>query len=172
VPLVLGLVVRRTPPWSAWSTVLVGFCGSLFISDYLTPEWVARTFGGPTVLDATSREYWKQGIELFGNITVASAWFLGTALFWQRTPPEQKAEVAEFFSRFDRPVDFEREEGRGNDAQQCAAVSRLCLAYGGFVVLLALIPNSPAGRLAFVACGMVAVVVGFMLRAAGRKAAG
>jgi solute:Na+ symporter, SSS family len=151
--------------------VLIGFCGSLFISDYLTPEWVARTFGGPTVLDNVSRQYWKQGIELFGNIAVGSAWFLGTALFWRRTSPERKAEVAEFFERFDRPVDFHREEGRGNDARQYSAVSWLCLAYGAFVVLLALIPNPPAGRIAFVACGSTALIVGAVLRAAGKKSA-
>jgi peptidyl-dipeptidase Dcp len=51
VPLVLGIIVRRTPPWSAWSTVLVGFFCSLFISRFLTPEWAAPLFGYTGPLD-------------------------------------------------------------------------------------------------------------------------
>jgi SSS family solute:Na+ symporter len=33
VPLLLGLFVRRTPPWSGWSTVLVCFFTSLLVAN-------------------------------------------------------------------------------------------------------------------------------------------
>ena len=160
VPLVLGIIVRRTPPWSAWSTVLVGFFCSLFISRFLTPEWAAPLFGYTGPLDNTAKEYWRQGIELFGNVAIGSAWFIGTMLCWKGTTPEHKANVAEFFTRFNQPVDFAKEEGAGNDAQQSAAVGWLCVAYGGFVLLLALIPNPLIGRLAFIGCGALVVGVG------------
>jgi Na+/proline symporter len=169
VPLVLGIIVRRTPPWSAWSTVLVGFAGSLLISRFLTPEWAAPLFGYSGPLDNTAKEYWRQGIELFGNIAVGSTWFLGTMLCWQGTTAEHKANVAEFFTRFNQPVDFAKEEGAGNDAQQSAAVGWLCIAYGGFVLLLALIPNPLIGRLAFVGCGALVVGVGALLLFTARR---
>ena len=169
VPLVLGLIVRRTPPWSAWSTVLVGFFCSLVISRFLTPEWAAPLFGYTAPLDAGAKEYWRQAIELFGNITVGSIWFLSTTLFWRGTTPEHKANVGEFFTRFNEPVDFAKEEGAGNDARQSTAVGWLCLAYGGFVLLLALIPNPLIGRLAFVGCGaLVAIIGGLLLFTAGK----
>ena len=169
VPLVLGLIVRRTPPWSAWSTVLVGFFCSLFISRFLTPEWAAPLFGYTAPLTAGTKEYWRQAIELFGNITVGSLWFLGTSFFWRGTTPEHKANVAEFFTRFNQPIDFAKEEGAGNDARQSTAVGWLCLAYGGFVLLLALIPNPLIGRLAFVGCGaLVAIIGGLLLFTAGK----
>ncbi|HEY8994710.1 MAG TPA: hypothetical protein VIM71_08625, partial [Lacunisphaera sp.] len=170
VPMLLGLVIRRTPTWSAWSTVLVGFLSSLLISDYLTPSWAARIFHVTAPLDANAREYWTQSIQFFGNIAIGSAWFVGTALFWKQTSPAYQAEVGAFFTRLNTPVDFAAEEGadRANDAQQSAAVGGLALAYGGFVCLLALIPNPPAGRLAFLACGGCVLVIGWLLRRAGR----
>jgi solute:Na+ symporter, SSS family len=169
VPLVLGIIVRRTPPWSAWSTVLVGFAGSLFIRGFLTPEWAAPLFGYTGPLDNTAKEYWRQGIELFGNVAIGSAWFIGTMLCWKGTTPEHKANVAEFFTRFNQPVDFAKEEGAGNDAQQSAAVGWLCVAYGGFVLLLALIPNPLIGRLAFIGCGALVVGVGALLLFTARR---
>ena len=128
VPLVLGLIVRQTPPWSAWSTVLVGFFCSLVISRFLTPEWAASVLDYTTPLDDHTKEYWRQAIELLGNITIGSAWFLGSTFFWRRSTPEHQANVAEFFTRFNRPVDFTREEGADNDARQSSAVGWLCLA--------------------------------------------
>lgn len=169
VPLVLGLIVRRTPPWSAWSTVLVGFVSSLLISRYLTPEWAAPHFGYPAPLDTTAKEYWRQSIELFGNIAVGSAWFLGTTFFWRRTTPEHKADVAEFFTRLNTPIDFAKEEGAGNDARQAGVVGWLCVAYGAFVVLLALIPNPLIGRLAFLSCGGIVAGVGALLLFTAKK---
>lgn len=175
VPLLLGLVIRRTPPWSAWSTVLVGFFGSMFVGQFFTPERGAAFFGH-AALDAESREYWIQGFQFFANIALASTWFIGTKLFWSRCTPEYRAQVDAFFAKMTTPVDFNREEGvaAANDGQQSRAVGWLSLAYGVFVCLLAFIPNSIVGRLAFLGCGGVVVLIGVLLLRAGRpdRAAG
>ncbi len=172
VPLLLGLVIRRTPPWSAWTTVLVGFFGSMFVGYFFTPERGAAFFGHAAPLDAESREYWIQGFQFFANVTLASAWFLGTKLFWTRCSPEYRARVDAFFTKMNTPVDFNREEGAGsaNDGQQSRTVGWLALAYGVFVCLLALIPNSLVGRLAFVGCGGVVVLIGALLLRSARSA--
>lgn len=170
VPLVLGLIVRRTPPWSAWSTVLVGFLCSLVISRFLTPEWAAPLFGYNPPLDDQTKEYWRQSIELLGNITIGSAWFLGSTFFWRGSSPEYKANVSEFFTRLNRPVDFAQEEGADSDARQSSAVGWLCLAYGSFVLLLALIPNPIIGRLAFIGCGSLVILIGAALLRSSRAA--
>ena len=165
VPLLLGLVIRHTPPWSAWSTVLVGFLGSMFVGSFFTPEWGAAFFGHPAPLDAASREYWLQGFQFFANVVLASSWFIGTKLFWTRCTPAYRAQVDAFFSKMTTPVDFDREEGaaNANDSQQSAAVGWLSLAYGAFVCLLALIPNPLVGRLAFLGCGGVVLLIGALL---------
>ncbi len=171
VPLVLGLLIRQTPPWSAWSTVLVGFFASVFIGDTFSPEWGARLFGYTAPLDAAAREYWIQSFQFFANILLASAWFIGTKLFWSRSSAAHRTQVGEFFARMDRAVDFDREEGAGaaNDARQASAVGWLSVAYGAFVCLLAFIPNTLVGRLAFLGCGLVVLAIGAALLAAARR---
>ena len=167
--LFLGLLVKRTPPWSAWSTVVVGFLSSLWITNNLTAEWAAEFFGRGRALDAVSAEYWRQSAELFGNVAICSLWFIGTKFFWARAPAETHARVAEFFQRLNTPIDFAREEGDGNDARQSRVVGWLCVAYGAFVALLAVIPNPAAGRLAFIGCGAIVFGIGLALLAAARK---
>jgi hypothetical protein len=171
VPLFLGLLIKRTPPWSAWSTVVVGFLSSLFITEHLTPEWAAGNFGLGHALDGASREYWRQSVELFGNVAICSTWFVGTKLFWSRTTAAEQAQVAEFFVRLGTPVNFAQEEGahNANDARQSSVVGWLCLAYGAFVTLLAIIPNPLIGRLAFIGCGGVVALIGGLLLRAGRR---
>jgi len=171
VPLFLGLLVKNAPPWSAWSTVVVGFLSSLFITEQLTPEWAATTFRLTAPLDAAGREYWRQSIELFGNVAICSTWFIGTKLFWSRTSPAEKAAVADFFIRLRTPVDHAKEEGAAsaNDARQESVVGWLCLAYGAFVMLLAAIPNPPLGRVAFLGCGATVCIVGLLLLRASKK---
>jgi hypothetical protein len=171
VPLLLGLVIRNTPPWSAWSTVLVGFFGSIFVREFFTPEWGASLFGYTEPLDAASREYWIQGFQFFANVALASSWFIGTKLFWNHCSPEYRAQVSEFFTRINTPVDFAREEGVGaaNDSRQSATVGWLSIGYGAFVCLLAMIPNSLVGRLAFVGCGGIVLAIGGALILSARR---
>ena len=171
VPLVLALIIRRTPPWSGWSTVLVGFAGSLLIDRQLSPEWAAQFFGRAAPLDAASQEYWRQAIQLLGNVALGTGWFLFTTLFWKRSAPAHREGVEKFLTRLDTPIDFAAEEGahNANDARQSAAVGWLCVAYGSFVILLAFIPNPPAGRLAFVCCGGLVAGIGAILVSVGRR---
>ncbi|SDS30841.1 hypothetical protein [Opitutus sp. GAS368] len=171
VPLVLALLIRRTPAWSGWSTVLVGFTGSVLIDRYLSPEWAAMWFGKTAPLDPATQEYWRQGIQLFGNVALGTGWFLFSSLFWKQSPAAHRASVEAFATQLDTPIDFAREEGaaNANDSRQSAAVGWLCLTYGSFVLLLTLIPNPPLGRLAFVGCGGLVVLVGAVLLRSARR---
>jgi solute:Na+ symporter, SSS family len=67
-----------------------------------------------------------------------------------------------------RPIDFQKEIGEESDSQQGLVLGMLCLYYGGFITLLALIPNPLIGRLGFVFCGAVVVAIGLALRRAAR----
>ena len=65
-----------------------------------------------------------------------------------------------------RRVIYLNNPGRSDVA---AAVGWLCVAYGGFVLLLALIPNPLIGRLAFIGCGALVVGVGALLLFTARR---
>ena len=58
----------------------------------------------------------------------------------------------DFFEQMKKPVDFAREVGPGNDAQQYRTLGLMCLIYGAFIFLLVLIPNPPGGRLGMAFC--------------------
>lgn len=173
VPLLLGMIVRRTPPWSAWSTVLVGFAGSIFIQRWMTPEWAAQVFGVTGPLNPAAAEYWIEASQFLGNAILGSIWFLGTKLFWSGTTPAYRADVDAFFARLARPVDFTREEGpaAANDHEQLRSMGSLCLIYGAFVALLVFIPNPLAGRLAFLGCGGFVIAMGAWMIVAARPRA-
>ena len=110
-------------------------------------------------------------LQFFANVALASTWFIGTKLFWTRCSPAYRAQVAAFFTRMETPVDFEHEEGTGaaNDDRQSHAVGWLAIAYGVFVCALALIPNPWVGRLAFIGCGGVVIIIGAILLVQSRQ---
>jgi Na+/proline symporter len=171
VPLVLALIIKRTPAWSGWSTVVVGFISSILIDRYMPPGWAAQLFGKTSPMSPESQEYWRQGVQLFANVGLGTLWFLFSTMFWKDSPQAHRAEVEKFLTRIDAPIDFLREEGAtaANDARQSTAVGWLSLTYGSFVLLLALIPNPLSGRLAFICCGGLVATIGLILIASGRK---
>ncbi|HZI31325.1 MAG TPA: hypothetical protein VFF11_03230, partial [Candidatus Binatia bacterium] len=111
IPMFLGLFYRRTPPWSAWSTVLVGFVASIGLNGLMK-----NTGGRPSL----SFFHWLPGMHgnltteqttqfaLFATVFVVSAvcigWFFFTTLFYERSPEAYKKNVDEFFTRLKTPV--------------------------------------------------------------------
>jgi len=71
--------------------------------------------------------------------------------------------VDNFFQRMETPVDFHKEEGAGNDAQQYRTLGLMSLIYGSFISLLVLIPNSPRGHLGMLTCAATMLSVGGLL---------
>ncbi len=168
IPLTLCMFVTRTPPWSGWTTVVVCMLASFVATRYLDADWVVRTFGLGAPLAANEAAYWTIAAGLALNVSVGCLWFFGSMLLWNRTATAHRVRIAAFCERMRTPVDFEKEEGPGNDAAQCRILGLLCLCYGGFVCLLALIPNPPAGRAAFLFCGGVVVLIGWRLHRQSR----
>jgi len=170
VPLVWGLLIKRTPPWAAWTTVMVGFISSLVCENILTSRWAAETFfGAGSVLDRSSTEYWGQAIAVTLNIFVGSVWFIGSTLFWRQANPAYRAQVETFFTKLHTPVDFHGEGGVDNSAHQETLIGKLCLAYGGFVMVLVAIPNPLLGRLSFLFCGGIVTGIGLALVRKSRR---
>ncbi len=173
MPLLWGLFFRRTPPWSGWSTVLVCLAASLLVG-HLDTLFGAGAY--QRVLGfATPLAKWEVPTVVFSlgvatNVVVGSLWFLGTSAWYRRQPPEYHAAVEAFFAKVRTPIDFAREHGGDTDHAQRRLLGALGLAYGAFVLLLALIPNAPLGRAAFVFVGGVIGGVGAWLWRSGRVA--
>lgn len=104
--------------------------------------------------------------------TIGSAWFLSVArLARSAISEEQRERAGRFFRDLDTPIDAAREGIVYNDARQYRVIAPLCLIYGAVVSLGAAIPNPPEGRICFLFVGGVMLAIGFVMRAAGRRAA-
>lgn len=168
ISLLWCIVVKKTPAWSGWSTVLVSLLASLLVSQGLDWPWV-RSLVGDSVADwAKTHDFVAAN---FFIITVGTAWFFGTRLFYERSPAAYKQRVEEFFAEMHRPVDFAREIGENSDNHQAFALSKLCLAYGVFVALLVLIPNPLIGRGCILFCSLALIGTGWLLHRSTKKTA-
>ncbi|HKL21322.1 MAG TPA: hypothetical protein VJ904_05915, partial [Tichowtungia sp.] len=159
IPMVLGMLVKKTPPWSGWTTVLVGFMASIITTNFISEEWVVERF----TLNARELGDYKFFFGTLSNVIVSSLWFVATVLFYKKTSSKYKERIETFFTNMHTPVDFEKEVGEGKDIEQSKILGILCMVYGGFIALLALIPNPMLGRVSFIFCGGVIALVGVLL---------
>jgi len=170
IPLFWCLLVRRTSPWAAWSTVIVCLLVSLLVSAGPGWAWVQAGAGasGLTPVLTWIREH-DFVASMAANAILGSAWFLGSCWFYPRAPETYKKQSKQFFAEMHRPVDFAKEIGEGSDQRQARALATLCNAYGVFICLLVLIPNPLAGRLSILFCGGTLLSIGWLLRRSSRK---
>ena len=171
VPLVLGLIIRRTPGWTGWSTLLVCFFVSYLTTTFLNIDWAVGIFGSSGGINTWERQNWEQGIGVFTITGAGTLWFLFCRRFYERQDPKIKEEIEIFSRNLDKPVDYDAEEtAPATDNKQSRMMGWLCIPYGGVVLLMALIPNPPLGRFAFVFCAATVITIGTLLvRQSGPK---
>ena len=179
IPLLWGIVFKKTPTWSGWSTVLIGFTISFVITFswesgdetvyLIDPSWFGEAIGFEEAMSKREVKDYFYFTPIFVNIVVCSVWFFFTSLFYGSSGEEHKQRVDKFFEAMRTPIDFEKEVGEGKDSVQSNALGVLCLICGGFVVLMAAVPNPLTGRLAFLFCGGLIGGVGWLLYRASKK---
>lgn len=168
IPLVLGLFVKRVPPWAAWSTVLVGFGVSFVVKEVLDPDFFRQVMGMDGRLTGAEEKFYFYAASVLGNVIIAGGWYLLTTRFYRYSSNESQQRDAAFFERMNTPLVTPEQptDSEQLDFQQRNLLGKLCLVYGGAIMLMALIPNPIAGRLCFVFCGGVVAVTGWCLRIA------
>lgn len=163
IPLIWGMLIKRAPAWAGWTTVLIGFATSFAGKRFLTPAWLQGFMGWTEPLSQREADDWVLLLSVLLNTVVCSAWFLGACLLARWRSAEEKERVEAFFTQMRTPVDFHKEEGEDNDAQQCRTLGLMSLIYGAFISVLVLIPNSLLGRLGMFACSGTMLGVGALL---------
>jgi solute:Na+ symporter, SSS family len=162
IPLILAFFIRRTPGWSAWTSALVGLAISAAATHWVDPDAIARWLGW-TMLTIHEAHDLKFAITTFSIIIVETIWFCFTGRFYEQSPAEHKARVEIFFNNLRTPLDPIKEGVANYDQVIYRLVGGLCAVYGGFVLLLMLIPNSPGGRMCIAFCGGVIGMMGGIL---------
>lgn len=169
IPLIWGIIIKKTPKWSAWSTVVVGFLVSIYSSYYLDSEIVRRFIGLDSPFRPDEVDEYLFFSSLFLNVIISSLWFIGTSYFAKYNKEEYTLQEEKFFKQMNDPVVTNDEETKVMDKKQLQTLSRLSIPYGSFVILLALIPNDFNGRICFVFAGGLILGVGFLLRKKAKK---
>ena len=169
IPMCLGLFYKRTPPWSSWTTVLIGLTMSFVMKFCTTPamfSWIPGLHG-PFKPEEITQYY------LFATVAGVSitciGWFFFTSLFYESSSPEYKARVDEFFARLKTPVEGLTTEQVQENHKVVGAIGLLCMVFGSFVLLLMLVPNENFKRLGFLFSGGIVFNVGLLLRRVARR---
>jgi SSS family solute:Na+ symporter len=164
VPLFWCLLVRRSPDWAAWSTILV--CCLVGAAVTLLPKtaWATGLSAegiGAWLAWAKAHNYVAITI---ANVGLGSLWFVGAALLFRNRgqSPARTAQVREFFAHVD--TDVLPAEAVAADNQRHRGVAQMCFVYGGFIALLALFAVTWSGRGGLLFCAAFMVTVGLAIR--------
>ena len=173
IPLFLGMFIKRTPPWAGWSTMVIGFVFALLMR-LVDHDVITALFRPGTPF--TGQEFDDLNIALTTGVltSVCVGWYCLTMVFYRHGGTAYEKQVNEFFEEMTTPVDTEEEHGPAydNDARQYNVLGTLCLIYGGFVLLLLLVPNTLKDRLMILLVGGVIAVAGFVLTAIAKRMRG
>ncbi len=171
VPMFMAMVMRRVPRWAGWSTVLFGIATTVFLYDFMPTATAAAVF--QPLLGDVVYGYLLSNKFVMTNLVgvpLIMVFFTTTRLFYRPRPESEYARDAnEFFRRMRTPVDFEREVGNDNTPDQARVLGWLACAYGMFIVLLGLIPNTFFDRMSILACSLLPLAVGAGLLAYSRR---
>jgi len=178
VVFLLGMFIKRTPPWIAWVTTLSSMLIASFLFLGLRADWMAEilrpqiagTFLAPAYEYVLKNPFWMGGLIIFPCSVII---YLTSMKFYRPEKyPEYVEEVDKLFVDMNNPIDFDKEIGEENDnsAQQAKTLGGLSLVYGGFILLLVFIPNPWSGRLAIALCSLIMLLVGGFLYFVGTKA--
>ncbi len=166
VVLFMGILIRRTPAWSGWSSVIFGILTTVLIYDVLPTE-TAKAVLTPWISESTYAYLVSNKFTFTNIITIplTSFYFLATTFFYRKRASNQAytAQLDEFTRRLKTPVDFEKEIGGDNTEQQARLIGYLCLLYGAVIGSVLLVPNPLAGRLAIAFCAALMLFVGGLL---------
>ena len=166
IPLFLGMFIKKTPSWSGWSTVVIGFAVSLLLRIVLTKQFITALFAPADGFGQQEFDDLNIAITTGVLAVVCAGWYLASMLFYKKDDKKYVERVDEFFKEMKTPIDVKVEHGPsyGNDSRQYGVLGSLCLIYGSFVFLLIFIPHSSmTARLSVTFCSMLLAVTGLVL---------
>ena len=166
IPGIMSFFIRRTPDWSAWSTVIVGFIVSWLVANYFNGKWFSEQFG----LNLTNREMGDIGfvITYGAHLTLTVGWFLFTLIFYRPLPLARQVEVDTYYRNFDTPV-VSVSDVEATDIMQRQRLGYMTIGFGVFVSMLTFFGTDEGRVFAFLGCGGFLLIVGLTLIYSARE---
>ena len=168
VPLILGILIKRTPTWAPWATVALGMSVSWYMANIFSAQWIASFFG---LAPFTAREASDVGLmaTIGSHLVITAGFFVLTQLFYRSDKDAYREDTDSFFEDLNRPVVSESDFG-DTDRQQYEKLGNMVLVMGGGLLVMMLIPNPLSGRLIFAACAAALLIIGFSLKRSAKSA--
>jgi solute:Na+ symporter, SSS family len=171
VAFLLGMFVKKTPPWVAWSTALLSIILSTLLFYILRADWMAEllrpeiagTFLSPVYEYIITNPFFMTNMII--TPLCIGYFFLSRKFYKPNHYPKYVESVDSLFKDMKTPVDFDKEIGAENDNsnQQAKTLGILAVVYGTFILSLVFIPNPMSGRLAILGCASIMIGVGAFL---------
>lgn len=153
IPLLLGVIIRRTPPWSAFAAIAAGLVPGVW-----------------AMLDARlAGEPWPWHRLVFAVTASGLAVFVVTRLWWPTVPANDRNRIDALFQRLHERVDLDREGIETNDAQQLRILGRFTAAAGLLTTLLLLAADDARGSWAVAALACFLGGIGGLMMLLARR---
>lgn len=163
IPISLGLIYKKTPGWTGWSTVLVGMAAGTLAKLWYSPELIQHIMGYSQQLNEREIIDTQFIFVFIVVLTIGTGWFFLTSIRYQKSPKDHQDRVESLFKDMRTPINHSTEDISNQDAIQCKLVSIMCLIFGTFTLVCIAIPNPLYGRMAFLFIGGVITTIGLIL---------
>ena len=167
LPLILGLLIKRTPAWAPWATVAVGMSASWLAANVFTADALALWTG---IGELTRREASELNviITIAAHLVITTPFFCATSLLYREDRDKHREGTRRFFADLETPVVSDDEHSEV-DKQQRNKLGTMVLIMGFGLLLMTLIPNPLWGRALFALCSLTILLIGASLKlSAGR----
>lgn len=167
IPLILGLLIKKTPSWAPWVTVILGLFLSWFMKEVFTPEIFAEMIG---IEPFTDREATDMNLilTLGAHVFITAGFFCATSFFYDESKVKNKEQTDRFFKNLETPV-IADDRQHEFDTQQRNKLGAMVMCMVAGVFIMVLIPNPVWGRAMFVACALVIFTIGFLLKRSAKN---
>lgn len=167
VPLMLGIIIKKTPNWAPWATIIFGLLVSWFVTYIFNAEAFAGLFGIESI---TKRETTDLNIILTvgSHLFITGGFFWATTLFYKEENDTNKLQTEKFFENLETPVIADEFQDEA-DKQQRLKLGNMAMAISLGILLMVLIPNPIWGKVLFAACAICIFTLGFLLRKSANK---
>lgn len=163
VPIALGIVYKKTPGWSGWSTVLVGLATGAVAKMIYSPALFEKLIGGGPVL--TAKELPDAQFIFISALVfaVTIGWFFFTSIFYKKSSAAYRERVDRLFADLNTPINHREEDSRNQQAMQYRLVGLITLLMGACVALGIFIPGGVTGRVCFASISIITLAIGALL---------
>lgn len=166
VPLFLGIIIRKTPKWAPWVTVIVGMFVSYLVVTVFTPNFVASWFGIDSLTGRETSDF-RTMITIAAHLFITAGFFCATTLFYKEENDVNIENTKAFFEDVD--TECVAEEGQDEiDRMQRHKLGSLVNYMGYGLTAMVLIPNPLWGRGLFLACAVSILIIGYLLKKSAR----